>query len=403
MENILIEEKQKNNKEEIYKNIIFEKNVYTSACEYFKNYNKIFILTSPTPRDSYLQFFINVLNENGINYSISVLNKGAICDNDTILKTCSRAKDFNLIVSFGTGTLADITKIVANNLNLPFCVVPTAITHYGIFNNLAYLIENGLPKVITTKYPEKVFIDVDIIKKSPEKFVLSSIFFAVSLVENLFILEVQKKILKECNIDILALNKKIKKIEELLNWVALSKDFALLNLMDYIIDLSELCKDHYVTNSIMYSLSLNCSTLKSNFGEKCMLSSTILLNLYTSFLNQKIISIKNSPERERIIKYYSKKKFQDNFFENYMKNTEVLLDKNLNHNFNVKKVELFYLLNYQKNALSKFVKKTSLISNENKIRMIDESELYITLELLPFIHNNFLLNVMTRYGYLNVS
>lgn len=363
MEKRLIE-KPENNKVELYKNIIFKKNVYVSVCEYFKNYNKIFILTSPTPYDMYLQFFINVFNESGIKYSVSVLNK-AICDNDTVLKTCSRAESFDLIVSFGAGTIADIAKIVSNNLNLPFCIIPTAITHYGIFNNLAYLMENGLPRVITTNYPDKVFIDVDIIKKSPEKFVLSSIFFSLSLLENLFNLEVQKKILNECDVDLITLNKKIKKIEELLNWVSLSKDFALLNLMDYIIDLSELCKNHYQTNSILYSLSLNCSTLKNNFGEKCLLSSTILLNLYSSFLNQRNIDIKTLPEREKIIKYYTKKKVLNNFFEDYMKNTENLLDTNLNYNFNIKKAELLYLLTYHKNNLSKFARKVALINSQD--------------------------------------
>lgn len=309
-------------KEQLYKKIVFEKNVYTSICNFLKNYKKIYIITSPTPRDKYLQFLINIMNEQKITYWVSMLNKNAICDNDTILKTSVKVKSADLMVAFGTGTVTDITKITASKFNLPYCVIPTAVTHYGIFNNIAYLIDNGFPKTINANYPEKVFIDEDIIKKSPDKFILSGICFSISLLENLFVMETKKKILNECNIDISLSNKKIQKVDELLNWVTLSKDFALLNLMDYMIDLNDLSKDNYETNSILYSIILNSSTLKNNFGEKCLLSSTILLNLYSSFFNQDKIYIKNAPEREKIVKYYTKKNKNIDFFENFIKNTE---------------------------------------------------------------------------------
>ena len=386
-----------------YEKIIFKKDVYYSIVEYLKNYKKIMIITSPTPQQKYLQYFINILNENKFNFIVSVLNKNPICDNDTILKTCARGKDCDLLIAFGTGTVADVTKIVAKNLVLPFCIIPTAITHYGLFNNIAYLINNDIPKIIKTEFPHKVFIDEKLIKKSPESFIISSLFFSLSLLENIFVLELKRKIIGECNIDLITLNKKIKKIEELLNWVTLSKDFALLNLMDYIIDLSELCKRHYDTNSIFYSLILKSSTLKNNFGEKCLFSSALLINLYSYFFNQKKIYIKDIPNREKIVKLLSKINKDDNDFKNYIDKTNCVIDEKLRKRINQEKIPIQESLDYYKNHLSKFSKKILLLNNKSNLRMIDENSLYSSLQLFPFIYNNYLLNILTRYGFMNVS
>lgn len=262
---------------------------------------------------------------------------------------------------------------------------------------------DGIPQKIETNFPQKVFIDVDIIKKSPEKFTVSSICFAISLIENLFLLKVNKKIINECSIDLTLLKNKIFKIEELLNWLSLSKDFALLNLMDYIIDLNNICKNNYESNSIIYSLLLNCSTLKNNFGEKCLFSSSILLNLYSSFLNQNTISKKNTLDRTKLIKSYTRRNKNNDFFDNYILKTERLLGKELNQNLNNNKKELICILNKYNEFLSKFAKKINLINNKDNLRMIDEDELFTSLQILPFIQNNIFLNIINRYGYLSIS
>ena len=41
-----------------YEKIIFKKDVYSSVVEYLKSYKKILIITSPTPQQKYLQYFI---------------------------------------------------------------------------------------------------------------------------------------------------------------------------------------------------------------------------------------------------------------------------------------------------------------------------------------------------------
>lgn len=383
-------------------NIIFDKNIFEKACEYLKQFNKVLILTSPIPRDQYLQRFANVLNENKITSWAYSLGSHLICDNDAILKTCAKVKGADIIVALGTGTIADIAKLSAKKLNLPYCVMPTAITHYGIFNDVALLNNNGIVEIIKTEKPSRVFLDENIIKKSPERFITSTLSFALSLLEQHFALSAQRKLFGECETDLNLFLEKIKKIEELVNWIALSKDFALLNLMDYIIDISNICEEQHISNSIMYASMLNCSTLKNNFGEKCLLTSTILLKVYNSFFNQNVIIIKNIPEIEKVMKIYGKISKNNVFFEEYIKKTQFYLGKDIQNKINGQNGLLPILISSQL-LISKFANKLSALkADAQNLRMIDENELFSALEILPFIHNNHLLNILTRYGCLNV-
>ncbi len=175
-----------------YEKIIFKENVFTSACDFFRGYKNLFVITSLTPNQKYLPFFKNILQENNLHFGKRVLNKNSICNNDEILKTSAQAKDADLLIAFGAGKVADITKITAQKLSIPYCVIPTTITHFGLFNNIAYIFNNQIPELIKTDSPVKVFVDIGMLKKSPESFINSSILFSVSLLETLFVLEVKR-------------------------------------------------------------------------------------------------------------------------------------------------------------------------------------------------------------------
>jgi hypothetical protein len=163
--------------------------------------------------------------------------------------------------------------------------------------------------------------------------------------------------------------------------------------MDYMIDLSELLENNYDSNSIFYALTLDCSTLKNNFGEKCMISSTILFNLYDFFFSQKNILLNDIPPFEKI------EHLSTDLFCFLNKNNYLI---NLIPKINENKSDILFLLNiYQKN-LSKFSRKSLFVSNsDDRLRMIDEGKLYERLFILPFIKSEFLLNMISRYGKLN--
>ena len=396
---------------ENHNDVIFEKNAVLKFVKEIKNYGNVFIITSPTPKKQYSQMLSNLLNENKITFWFHCLSSTKCCS-DNILKTCSKVKGANVIVALGAGTVCDVAKIVGEKLNLPVIVLPTTITHFGIFNNVAIL-NDGIPKYVETKYPSKVFLDEAIIHKSPNSFINSSLCFSISLLEKSFSLKTKEILLGENIVPTFELDGKIKKIEELTGWLSLSKEFAILNLMDYIFDISQILKNDYKSNAIILASKLNCSTLKHNFGEKCLLCSRVLFVSYLKYFNQKIVIPKDIPNYEKIKNIISKIPINQNFstfsnveekFNEFINQTNCLLNQNLRLKIQANRMKIFEnALNFC-NITSKFTNKLKAInSDENKIRMIDEQELFSSLQILPLLENQFLPSLLSRYGYLNVG
>lgn len=391
--------------------VIFEKDAIKKMCDELKSYSRIFILTSPTPKEQYLPVLSQILNENKLTFWSHTLPPNAHCNSDNVLKACSKVKSAQIIVSLGAGTVADVAKIVSKKLSLPLFVLPTTLTHYGIFNNVAILTD-VFPKFVETPFPKKVFLDETIIHKSPEKFINSTLCWAISLLEHAFFLETKNILIQENNVNLLEIKTKIKKIEELTGWLSLSKSFAILNLMDYVFDLSQILLGNYENTSLIFANMLNCSTLKNNFGEKALLSSQILLKTYMGFFKQKVVFPKNIPNREKIIFLLTKKPitstFKTNFvaedcFNDFIFSTNKLLNQKLQFNIQKNRIALLGLCQEKQNFISKFLKKVNLTGNQNKnLRMIDENQLFESLELIPLFSPVFLPKVISRYGYLNV-
>lgn len=392
-------------------NVIFEKNATAKLAQKAKDFGKILIITSPSAKKQYFQMLSNFLNENKTTFWAYSLRETK-CSSDNILKACSFARDAKAIVSLGAGTVCDVSKIVGKKLSLPVLVLPTTITHFGIFNNVAIL-NDGLPEYVETDYPEGVFLDEAIIHKSPERFIKSSLCFALSLLETQFSLEAVSVLTSEKSVDTDELGAKIRKIEELVGWLSLSKGFAILNLMDYIFDLFQILKGNFKINSNLFASKLSSSTLKQNFGEKALICSKVLLQSYVTYFNQRLIIPKNIPNFEIISQILSQIPVSGAFFNfenieekfsSYIAKTNALLGGGLR--LNIQKFRTFLLersiLFCQ--TISKFNNKLRAIDGqENRLRMIDERELFSSLQILPLLGEGFLPNLLLRYGYLNVG
>ena len=107
--------------------IVFKKNVGVDTAKFLKDYKKVFILTSKTPKETVIPMLANFLNEENIFFSVYTLSKKPFCDADNILKISSLAKDSDIILSVGAGSVCDTSKIVAKMLNIPYAVFPTTI------------------------------------------------------------------------------------------------------------------------------------------------------------------------------------------------------------------------------------------------------------------------------------
>lgn len=72
--------------------------------------------------------------------------------------------DIDLILSFGTGVIHDISKYIAYHYNIPFVVLPTKDDRAEFGTSAAYILINGEKKEVPALSPLAVYADSDIIK-----------------------------------------------------------------------------------------------------------------------------------------------------------------------------------------------------------------------------------------------
>ena len=78
----------------------------------------------------------------------------------------------NLIVGIGGGRSVDTAKLISYNLSIPFVSLPTAASHDGMASPFVS-VKSDKPHSIVASAPMGVFVDIDIIKKAPSKFLAS--------------------------------------------------------------------------------------------------------------------------------------------------------------------------------------------------------------------------------------
>jgi glycerol-1-phosphate dehydrogenase [NAD(P)+] len=78
-------------------------------------------------------------------------------------------------IAFGSGTINDICKYAASRLGINYWLLPTAASMNGFTSNVASIKFYGLSKSIKCSVPQRVYIDLDIIKAAPLRLTLSGI------------------------------------------------------------------------------------------------------------------------------------------------------------------------------------------------------------------------------------
>jgi len=106
-----------------------------------------------------------------INYVWHIANENTIKSIKNIQTQVKKDKS-DLIVGIGGGRSVDIAKMIAFNLSEPFVSVPTAASHDGIASPFVS-VKSAKPHSIVATAPLGVFVDIDIIKKSPKRLLAS--------------------------------------------------------------------------------------------------------------------------------------------------------------------------------------------------------------------------------------
>jgi glycerol-1-phosphate dehydrogenase [NAD(P)+] len=97
-------------------------------------------------------------------------------DGATIAAAANSCTDASVLVSVGSGTVADIGKAVSAQLGgVPHVIVQTAASVNGFADDQSVLLVDGVKRTTATRWPERLVIDLDVISRAPADLNLSGL------------------------------------------------------------------------------------------------------------------------------------------------------------------------------------------------------------------------------------
>lgn len=107
-------------------------------------------------------------------YDMDVVQVGdATIENAKIAEERIREFGSSFVLAVGGGSKIDLTKVVCNDLNLPFISIPTSAAHDGIASNRASLKSETGSRSIASASPMGVIADTGVIAKAPYRLLAS--------------------------------------------------------------------------------------------------------------------------------------------------------------------------------------------------------------------------------------
>ena len=142
------------------------------------------------------ELFHDFINEQAY-YKVVIIQGGNFEEIDEVVYE----ESFNdaLFIAFGGGSVIDFVKMYATKYQNQFISMPSTLTNDAINSPIARLTVNGVKKSHGVKSPIGIIVDTDIVKQSPELFLIAGV---GDLISNL-------SAVKDCKLAIEAVGEKI--------------------------------------------------------------------------------------------------------------------------------------------------------------------------------------------------
>jgi len=94
---------------------------------------------------------------------------GPVLDEATVDAALAAARGASLLLAVGSGTVADLAKQVAAQLDVPVVVVQTAASVNGYADSLSVLVRNGAKRTLPSTWPRALIVDHDVLRGAPDR------------------------------------------------------------------------------------------------------------------------------------------------------------------------------------------------------------------------------------------
>lgn len=124
-------------------------------------YRKKILITQENLYQEY-ELYLNFISFEKVVY----VSGGSVDEVSKIREECKETDA--LMVAFGGGSVLDLVKYSASQLDMPYINVPSALSNDAVYSCVARLTKNGKKYSFGVQPPMGIVVDIDIIKKSPK-------------------------------------------------------------------------------------------------------------------------------------------------------------------------------------------------------------------------------------------